>query len=76
MITVPGELLPELGFEIMSHMTGRPRLVLGLTNDEFGYLIPSYDFRAGVYEERTGPGAAGGEITRSVGLELAPLRPH
>jgi hypothetical protein len=50
-------------------------LIVGLTNDEFGYLIPSYDFRMGEYEERTGPGAAGGEITRSVGLELAPLRP-
>jgi hypothetical protein len=49
MITVPGELLPELGFEIMSHMTGRLRLIVGLANDEFGYLIPSYDFRAGVY---------------------------
>lgn len=74
MITVPGELLPELGFEIMAHMTGRLRLIVGLANDEFGYLIPSYDFRAGTYEERTGPGAAGGEITRSAGLELAPLR--
>jgi hypothetical protein len=75
MITVPGELLPELGFEIMAHMTGRLRLIVGLANDELGYLIPSYDFRAGTYEERTGPGAAGGVITRSVGLELAPLRP-
>jgi len=75
MITVPGELLPELGFEIMSKMTGKLRLVVGLANDEFGYLIPSYDFRAGEYEERTGPGAAGGAITRAVGLELAPLGP-
>ncbi len=75
MITVFGELLPELGFEVMAHMTGRVRLVVGLANDEFGYLIPSYDFRAGKYEERTGPGAAGGPIARAVALELAPLRP-
>lgn len=74
-ITVPGELLPAIRFEIMAQMTGRLRLIVGLANDEIGYLIPSYDFRAGHYEERTGPGAAGGEITRSVGLELAPLRP-
>jgi hypothetical protein len=75
-ITVPGELLPDIGLEIMSHMPGRLRLIVGLANGELGYLIPSFDFRAGGYEERTGPGPAGGEITRSVGLELAPLRPE
>jgi len=74
-ITVPGELLPDLGFEIMSQMRGKLRLIVGLANAELGYLIPSYDFRAGGYEERTGPGAAGGAITRSVGLELAPILP-
>lgn len=74
-ITVPGELLPDLGFEIMSHMSGRLRLIVGLANGELGYLIPSFDFRDGGYEERTGPGAAGGEITRTIGLELAPMKP-
>ncbi len=75
MITVPGVLLPEIGFEIRSHMKGRLRLIIGLANDEIGYFVPSYDFRAGEYEETTGPGAAGGEITQTVGLELAPLGP-
>jgi hypothetical protein len=74
-VTVPGELLPDIGFEIVAKMTGRIRGIIGLANNELGYLIPSFDFRAGGYEERTGPGAAGGEITRSVGLELAPLMP-
>jgi hypothetical protein len=74
-ITVPGELLPDIGLEIMSHMPGRLRMIVGLANGELGYLIPSFDFRAGGYEERTGPGPSGGEITRSVGLELAPLAP-
>jgi hypothetical protein len=74
-ITVPGELLPDIGFEITQRMTGRLRVIVGLANDQLGYLIPSFDFRAGGYEERTGPGAAGGEITRSVGLELAIKRP-
>jgi len=74
-ITVPGELLPEVGFEIEANMTGRVRAIIGLANGELGYMVPSYDFRAGGYEERTGPGAAGGEITRSVGLELAPMIP-
>ena len=56
-------------------MTGRLRVIVGLANGQLGYLIPSFDVRAGGYEERTGPGAAGGEITRSVGLELAVKRP-
>jgi hypothetical protein len=74
-ITVPGELLPDIGLEIMSHMPGRLRMIVGLANGELGYLVPSFDFRAGGYEERTGPGPSGGEITRSVGLEIAPLTP-
>lgn len=74
-ITIPGELLPDLGLELMSKMRGKLRMIVGLANAELGYLIPSYDFRAGGYEERTGPGAAGGAITRSVGLELAPMQP-
>ena len=74
-ITIPGELLPDLGLEIMSKMPGKLRLIVGLANAELGYMIPSFDFRDGGYEERTGPGAAGGAITRSVGLELAPILP-
>jgi hypothetical protein len=75
-ITIPGELLPEPGLHIKGKMVGRLSMVVGLTNDEAGYLIPSYNFRAGGYEERTGPGAAAGDITRMLGLELAPIRPR
>ena len=75
-ITIPGEPLPDIGFEIMERMTGRMRVVVGLANGELGYLIPSFDFRAGQYVERTGPGAAGGEITRSIGLQLADRKPE
>jgi hypothetical protein len=76
LITVPGELLPDIGLEIAAKMPGRTRMIVGLANGELGYLIPSFDFRAGGYEERTGPGAAGGPITRSVGLELATRAPE
>lgn len=75
-VTVPGEVLPDIGFEIMQHMTGRMRVIVGLANGELGYLIPSFDFRAGGYEERTGPGAAGGAVTRAIGLQLARRRPQ
>ena len=66
-ITVPGELFPELFYgveenrrqdcpaartdrpyepSVRNRMTGKYRFVLGLCPDEFGYLVPGYDFRA------------------------------
>ena len=75
LITVPGELLPDIGLAVTSQMKGRLRCIVGLANDELGYLVPAFDFRQGHYEERTGPGPDGGPITRAVGLELAPLLP-
>jgi len=62
MITVPGELLPEIAFEILERMKGYPRMIVGLANDEIGYIIPAYDFRAGGYEESKSLGPAAGPI--------------
>ena len=70
-ITVPGELLPDIAFEIMQKMTGRVRAIVSLANGELGYLVPSFDFRNDGYEERTGPGREAAEIVRRTGLELA-----
>ena len=46
--TVPGELLPKLGLQLKSwmkeagaHVTG----VIGLANDELGYILPVEDFK-------------------------------
>jgi hypothetical protein len=75
LITVPGELLPDIGLAVTSQMQGQPRCIVGLTNGELGYLVPAFDFREGHYEERTGPGPDAGPITRAVGRELAGLRP-
>jgi len=60
LIAIPGELLPELGFALREKMTGSVNAIVGLANDEIGYLIPAYDFRAGTYEESMslGPSAA------------------
>ena len=74
-ITAPGEVLPQIAIEIMAEMTGALRMVLGLTNDEFGYIIPSYDYHEGEYEERTGPGREAGEIVTKAGVDLARMRP-
>jgi hypothetical protein len=59
-ITLPGELLPEVSFEIIEQMDGYPRMLLGLANDQIGYMVPPYDFRDDYYEETVsqGPGAA------------------
>ena len=59
-ITVPGELLPEVSFEILERMTGFPRMIVGLANDEIGYIIPTSDYRDDEYEETMslGPAAA------------------
>lgn len=55
-ISIPGELLPEVSFEILEQMDGYPRILIGLGNDQLGYMVPPYDFREGVYEEKTSVG--------------------
>jgi hypothetical protein len=70
-ITGPGELLPDIGFEIMQSMSGDLRAIVSLANGELGYLAPSFDFRDDGYEERTGPGREASEVVRKTGLELA-----
>ncbi len=40
MVTVPGELVPELGYDILHAMDGEVNLLIGLGNDELGYILP------------------------------------
>lgn len=60
MLVVPGELLPDLAFRAAALMTGKHNMIIGLANDEIGYIVPEWDFHVGKYEERTslGPSAA------------------
>ncbi len=60
MLAVPGELLPDLAFRAQVHMTGKYNVIVGLANDESGYIVPAWDFHVGAYEEDTamGPSAA------------------
>ncbi len=69
-IAIPGELLPELGFAIRERMTGAVNVIVGLANDEIGYIIPAYDFRAGVYEESMSLGPSAGPQIVGAALEL------
>lgn len=76
-VTVPGELFPELYLGVATHRrtdcpaadTGRPaepsirdamdapfKLVIGLSPDELGYIVPGYDFYpANIFDEQKDP---------------------
>jgi hypothetical protein len=72
LVTVPGELLPKLGLRIKDKLSAAGASVtgiLGLANDELGYILPKEDFRYPLnplhpkdhYEE-----------TMSIGKEIGP----
>lgn len=71
-VTVPGELLPKLGLQIKSMLvqagagvTG----VIGLANDELGYILPKEEFRYPLNPFRPG---AHYEETMSISKEIGP----
>ncbi len=70
LLTIPGELLPEVSFEIQEKMDGFPRMLIGLANDQLGYIIPEYDFRDNSYEETMSQGPATAPIVRETGIRL------
>jgi hypothetical protein len=61
-VTVPGEALPEVGKEVFSLMNAKHRFLVGLGQDEVGYILPKADFDPKKYEE-----------SMSLGPETAPL---
>jgi hypothetical protein len=69
-ITLPGEVLPEVSFEILKEMKGFPRMLVGLANDQLGYIIPEYDFRSNSYEETMSQGKATAPAVRGTALKL------
>jgi hypothetical protein len=60
-VTVPGEALPEVGKEVFSLMNARHKVLVGLGQDEVGYILPKADFDPKKYEE-----------SMSLGPETAP----
>lgn len=53
-ITVPGEMTPDLGLSLKARLRGKFRFLFGLTNDELGYILPKEDFHKPFYSyERT-----------------------
>ncbi|RME04556.1 MAG: hypothetical protein D6805_02580 [Planctomycetota bacterium] len=60
-LTIPGELFPELGHAWMAKLTSPHRFIIGLANNELGYIIPPKQWTFGAYEE-----------TMSIGIRTAP----
>ena len=69
-VTLPGEVLPEVAVEILEKMNGFPRILVGLANDELGYIIPEYDFRDDEYEETMSQGPATAPIIRETAIRM------
>jgi len=62
MVTIPGEALPKVGLAIKAHMKASYKFLIGLGDDELGYIIPREDFDVSKYEE-----------SMSVGPKTAPI---
>lgn len=60
LLCLPGEPEPELAAQLLSHIGGRTRFLLGLADDELGYLMPPEKFSdpAYAYECAMSPGPA------------------
>lgn len=63
-LTMPGEVLPNIGFYLKSLMHGHPKFLLGLTSDELGYILTPEDYGLELYQY---------EASVSVGSQLEPL---
>ncbi len=64
-LTIPGEALPNIGYYVKRKMRGEHNLLLGLTNDAFGYMLTKVDwgsFKRYDYVSRTSLGEMTGEI--------------
>ena len=70
--TVPGEMLPKLGLRLKQQMRAAGAKVvgvIGLANDELGYILPTEDFKYPWNPFKPGKHY---EETNSIGKEIAP----
>jgi hypothetical protein len=78
MITIPGEMLPRLGFELKAALPGPVRVLAGIAEDELGYILPDDEFitptdylNPGVqYEESMSIGPNTGSLVMAAAKEL------
>jgi hypothetical protein len=71
--TIPGELLPKLGMELKAEMRkagAEVAGVIGLANDELGYILPKEEFRYPLNPLKPGKHY---EETMSISKEMGPM---
>ncbi len=51
--TMPGEVLPNIGFRLKKLMGGQPNFLIGLCNDELGYILAEADYGIELYKYET-----------------------
>ena len=49
-LTVPGELFPKIWWRVKAKMGGGPKMIFGLTNGEFGYILLPEDVQSGKHK--------------------------
>ncbi|MFT5125915.1 MAG: hypothetical protein ACI97B_004568 [Verrucomicrobiales bacterium] len=52
--SVPGELTPDIGLLLKKESTGSTTMIVGLANDELGYLLPEREANMGYYSYERG----------------------
>lgn len=63
-LTVPGEIFPSLGFRFKDIMTSKHKMLVGLSNDELGYIMTKEEWEDPLYDY---------EKTVSVGQQTGPI---
>lgn len=79
MLTIPGEALPNIGYYLKRKMPSEHPMLLGLTNDAFGYILAKVDwnsFDRYNYITRTCLGEMTGEIFMKKALAFVDACPH
>ena len=70
MITMPGEVLPSIGYRLREAMTGKYKFQIGLGNDELGYIIPIDEWNPAEYEESMSVGNQTGIAMEAILMEM------
>ena len=79
MLTIPGEALPNIGYYLKRNMHGTHNMLLGLTNDAFGYILTKVDFNSFErydYITRTSLGETTGEMFMDEALKFVDACPR
>lgn len=72
-VTIPGEMLPNLGLRLKRNMTGSPKFLFGLTMDELGYIVSADDFGLDTYKYESYEASMGSQVAPVVMGALLPM---